>query len=386
MSLFGSSSKENTLLVDIASSSVAVALVHNDKGKSPEIDFTIRLPINNSPDSQAGINQKMLLTLREALTITYKEGVKILIAKKRPKNINVALIGMSSLWYTSKLITKKFEDKEGVFLTQAVQKDYLKIEIENFKKELKENYKDDSEVFEASIIGVSANGYPVETWSNKIAASFDITFLLSGSPKNLINSIEEEIAKIFGIKKGISIHSINSVLSRIILDSFKNIHSALLVDISGYTTDLLYIHNGTTEKEIKIPFGITTLIKNIAENLNLPKEIAESMLSLYSSGLLDDQNVKELDQVFDEAEEEWALTSVLVNNEQKIITPQNIFIVSDTPYALIGKAILKDIFAEKEVTILNCQSGFLKACIGKEDGIQADGHLAVLGTYSQFLN
>ena len=386
MSLFGSSKKENTLLIDIGSTSIACALTHNEKGKSPIMDFSLRLPFSKHiPGDEQSIEKQMLFTLKEILALTFQNGLKELSQKSRSKDINTVLIGLSSLWYTSKLETKTIEDKKGIKLTEGKLKDLIEEEKKGFMTDLKDIYKDAGEIFEADILGVSANGYRIDNWMDKEANSFELTYLLSAAPQNMIRKIEDQIIGTFGTRRGISINSINSLLSKLIFHNFKNIHSALLVDLSGDTSNLLFIHDGIAEKNKHLSFGISSLVQNIADNLLIPIPIAESYLSLYAKEVLNQESVEELDKVFSESEDEWSLHKALVADDGSFTSPQKIFLVSDTPYAVIGRTILKDLFPDKEIIILDCQNGFLKECIKSESGSSADGHLAVLGTYSQFL-
>lgn len=383
MGFFSSSKNEKTLLIDIGSTSVAAALTHNEGKKSPVMEFSIRLPFNKDIEgNQQSIETKMLITLREVLTLAFNGNNKS--GSAHPK-VNTVLVGLSSLWYTSKLETKNIDDKNLIKLTPGKLKNLVDSERQAFQVELTEIYKDTGEIFEADILGVSANGYRIENWVNKEANSFDITYLLSAAPKNLIEKIEDQIIATFGTKRGISINSINSLLSKLIFHSFKNIHSALLVDLSGDTTNLLFIHDGIAEKNKHLLFGISSLTRNISDNLLLPLPIAESALALYTKNVLNTETVEELDKVFNESEDEWSLHEALLDNDGSFTSPQNIFLVSDTPHVQVGKTILQDLFPDKEVIILDCQNGFLKECIRAEDGNSADGHLAVLGTYSQFL-
>jgi hypothetical protein len=382
MLFFGSNKKENTLLIDIGSTSVAAALTHNVKGKNPIMDFSVRLPFSKEVEgNDQSIETKMLLTLKEALLMAVRNKSR----NSSNHHINTVLIGLSSLWYTSKLQTKTIEDKNGIKLGESRIKELLSKEKEIFQKELKDFYKDGGDIFEADILGVSANGYRMENWLNREATSFDLTYLLSAAPEKLIRKIEDQVIGSFGTKRGLSINSINSLLAKLIFHSFKNIHSSLLVDLSGDTTNLLFIHDGVAEKNKHLSFGISSLVNNISENLLLPIQLAESSLSLYTKGILNDESMKEIEKVFSESEDEWSLHESLLKEDGSSIAPQSIFLVSDTPYANIGKTILKDLFPDKEVIILDCQNGFLKECIKSENGSGTDGHLAVLGTYSQFL-
>lgn len=384
MGFFSSSKNEKTLLIDIGSTSVAAAITHNVGKNSPVMEFSIRLPFSKGVEGdEQSIETKMLLTLREVLTLAFKGDDKT-NNSKHPK-INTVLVGLSSLWYTSKLQTKSIDDKDSIKLTPGKLKSLLDSEKQSFQVELKEVYKDTGEIFEADILGVSANGYRIENWLNKEASSFNITYLLSAAPKNLIDKIEDQIIATFGTKRGISINSINSLLSKLIFHSFKNIHSALLVDLSGDTTNLLFIHDGIAEKNKHLSFGISSLTRNISDNLLIPMPIAESSLALYTKGVLNTEAIEELDKVFSESEDEWSLHEALVSDDGSFTSPQNIFLVSDTPHVQVGKTILEDLFPDKEVIILDCQNGFLKECIKAEDGNTVDGHMAVLGTYSQFL-
>jgi cell division ATPase FtsA len=384
MSLFGSS-KENTLLIDIASGSVAVSIINNQKDKVPEIEFSQRLTFDIGNENSQSIEARMLQALKNTLITASKVGVKNLKAKGHPTNIDKVLVSFTSLWFVPKLITRTIEDNKGIRLTQTHLNSLLKKEEEDFKKDLKEAYKEENEVFECEIIGVSANGYHLDNWINKLATSFEITFLLSGTTKGLVRNIEDLALSTFGIKKGIATHSITSILSKIISHSFPNIHSALLVDLSGETTTLLFIHEKVGQKKVMIPFGTASLIRKISENLILPIPIAESSLSLYIKDLLNEDSIKDLNKVFKEAEEEWALPQTLNPHTKEFGIPQNIFLITDTKYGDVGKVILKDIFPDKEIILLDCQNGFVKECIKNNGDNQTDGHLAILGAFSQMI-
>lgn len=210
MGIFSKPAAHSVLLVDLASSSVGIGLYGVRDGRVPELAFTTRVPFAYRADfNHSLIVEACMQALREALSVTLKQGPSRLMAKGYPVSLNHAIISFSSPWYLSELGNDTGE----------------------FHRRVEDLYGAKMEVFESEL-GV-----------------------MSASEKRFIRRIEDEIIRTFGIEKGIGLSSFTFMFSRVISHAFHGIDPAIFVDMTGHTTDVLNLHSGKYHGSFSIPAG-----------------------------------------------------------------------------------------------------------------------------------
>jgi hypothetical protein len=214
MSFFSKPKVHSVLIVDIASSSVGVGLSGVRAGQLPELVVTTRVPFAHKEDfDTAHIERAMLLALRDALNVAFREGTKLLANKGYPTSVNHSVISFSSPWFVSKLGGKQSD----------------------FVSELMEKYESDMELF-----GSDYRMY-------------------NATDKRLLKRIEDEILRVFGIKEGVSVENFTVMFSRVMDHAFDNIDPALFVDMTGHTTDILALKKGAYHGHHTVPIGTLKL-------------------------------------------------------------------------------------------------------------------------------
>jgi hypothetical protein len=200
----------SVLLIDISSNSVGVGLSGIRNGSLPELAFTTRIPFAHRADFNLDhIERAMLFALRDALAVTFREGLHQLNKRGFPGHMNHCIISFSSPWFISKL-----GGSESSFVSSLLEK-----------------YSDDMEIFE------SERG------------------LHGATEAKLLKRIEDEVLRTFGLKEGIGVQSFSVVFSKVLEHAFEDLDPALFVDISGHTTDVLSMNKGKYEGYHSAPIG-----------------------------------------------------------------------------------------------------------------------------------
>jgi hypothetical protein len=214
MGLFSKPDIHSVLLVDIASSSVGVGLSGVREGALPELVVTTRVPFAHKNDFNfEHIERAMLLALRDALAIAFREGTLLLKKKGYPSAVNHSVVSFSSPWFVSQLGGSE----------------------PGFVSSLMERYQEDMELFGSD------------------------TRLYSATQKKLMKRIEDEIIRAFGIKEGMSIENFTVVFSKVLDHAFDNIDPALFVDMTGHMTDVLSLRRGNFHSHHSVPIGTMKL-------------------------------------------------------------------------------------------------------------------------------
>jgi hypothetical protein len=239
MSFFSKLKVHSVLLVDIASSSVGVGLSGVKEGRLPELVVTTRVPFAHKPDFDfANMEQAMILALRDALNVAFKEGTQLLSKKGYPSAVNHCVISFSSPWFVSKLGGKQAD----------------------FVSELKEKYAEEMELFGSD-------------WR-----------IYSATHKKLLKRIEDEIIRVFGIKEGMSIENFTVLFSKVMHHAFDDIEPAMFVDMTGHMTDVLAANKKELQGHHSIPVGTHSLESKNLEWNAFWRELAKNHDREFSSG------------------------------------------------------------------------------------------------------
>lgn len=218
-----------------------------------------------------------------------------------PEKISEIHFALSSPWIRSHawVISKKF-DRETV-ITQKVVKDIIASErTAHFKVS-----SGDDVIVEEKIFDVRVNGYSVPVWEGKTALGLEIAYASSLARKKILDHLEEVCTHIVPPNK-IFFHSA-------LLLHYIGIHSLLphkdnygLVHVHGEVTDIVIIEKNLCTYFGSFDRGINSVIRSIAHNLHVSEAIAESMLTLYVGGRLEDIEEKRTRNIIDDISVGWA--------------------------------------------------------------------------------
>ncbi|MDB5194248.1 MAG: hypothetical protein JWN50_262 [Parcubacteria group bacterium] len=239
MGIFSKPDTHSVLLVDIASASVGVGLSGVREQALPELVVTTRVPFAHKPDFDfVRIEHAMLLALRDALGVAFREGTLLLSKKGYPSSINHCIISFSSPWFVSKLGNSQSD----------------------FVSDLMGRYESDMELF------ASDQG------------------LHSATQVRLLRQIEDEIIRAFGIKEGVSPQNFTVMFSKVVDHAFQDIEPALFVDMTGHTTDILSMNKGAFHTHHSMPLGTLGLKEKQLEWNAFWNELSKERSEEFSSG------------------------------------------------------------------------------------------------------
>jgi hypothetical protein len=336
---------EVVLIVDIGNGSIAGAFVCFSKGRKPKLLYTTRLPFIVSEKPHASkLLEGMYSLCNELLQNMVTESHQIKELKHlKPRS---ALVTFSSPWFTSK--TKHVHiEKDALFtITRDFFNSVIQTEGEIFKKELKKESEQstDVDIIEKSIVHTTINGYALNDSLGQKTKIFDAFLCLSVISHDIIEKISNSILTHTHVpKEHVLIHSFPLVSFTVLRDIFPTVTDFLIMDVTGEVTDITLVLNNVITKTVSFPSGRNFILRQIVKVFNITPEIAGSTLHLYMSGKVDDSTYNTMQEVLTEAEKEWSIyfEDTLVELNKGVTLPSKVYITADSDVAQLFINFLK---------------------------------------------
>ncbi len=304
MGLFSSSSdsKGAHLVLDIGSGHAGAALIRyvSVKGKRvPEILASTSRPIALEENTTF---KTFLAGAMKSLSRSLAE-----LQKTHPQAIRSVHCFFSSPWYAAEIRNVVLEKKTPFTVTKRILDELYTKEVRMFTEETLGRYKEAGEtarLIEQKITAVYLNGYSVANAVGKRAKSIEMNIYLAVSPELVLAAVEETVAKVFHSRK-IQFHSFTLAAYTVARDTLITVPDFLLVDVGGEVTDFLLVKKGVVSGIASFPYGRTFLYRSIAAKYASSLQDAQTMLSLYVAGTLEESKRLALERLFTETESEW---------------------------------------------------------------------------------
>lgn len=322
--------KEKLILVfDIGSSSIGGALFYLESSRIPKIIYSVREPIILEND--ISVERFLALTLKSLEIVASKI---CLSGMGSPDQIFCVL---SSPWYVSQTRVIKLEKNAPFIFTAKLAESLAQKEIAAFEEEYLDKYsKAGSPVrsIEFKNIKTLLNGYETTEPLNQKAKELEMTIMISISGKDILEKIEDMIARHFHSRE-IKYCSFALAAFAVIRDLYTDKENFLLIDVGGEVTDISMIKKNVLHSSISFPLGRNFIIRGIAESTHSSLAEAKSSLSLYKDGHAADATNKQLGEVVDKLKIEWRqkFQESLVNISNDISIPSSIFLAVDSDLA-----------------------------------------------------
>ena len=385
---FGKKRGNATLIIDINSGSTGAALVSSKSQDVPRILARTQTPYSwVKTRTSSNMEGAMLVSLRNTLAQIISE-LALVKDEDLKEGIDKAIVTFSSPWIDSYLRTTKISKKDSFVFDKEMLNLILVEEKKTFNSKLNESFKEESQIFESSILRLYLNGYsssePISGRVNEV----ELSLILSATTKDFIEKIENELIKTVGLKRGVALHSFMYVFYKILSHSYRSIHSALLVDVTAEATDILFLHHGSSAIKASLAFGPGTIVRAVAEKLKVKEEIAHSYISLFAHEALDQPTIQIIDEVLTGNEDLWR--SLWKDTEEKIKksadVPYSIFLLTPPGSGKIMETFLENVFKGKHIIMMGETNSFTKELARGTEQIMNDERMLMLASFSNLLN
>ncbi len=305
MFLFKSKLKEKAELVfDVGSGSVALALVTKKNTNSkPKVLWYEILAVKESP---AGDEKRELKKVFLILSKKFFPEIK----KFSDYKITDAHIIFSAPWYVSE--ARKINIAYGspkIILAEDIAKELQRVADDLDERTKKKTslarhiFSNDARVVEKVILNTEINGYRIDDPIGKSVKELSMDLFLSVSPKDLCESLSSIILNEI-VRCNISIHSFPMAHATVL--SLGDEHNdTILIDMSGTTTDITKVSNGSITDSVHLPMGKRDLIRTLSKEMSVDTFLAESLLRLYSSSTLSNREMADIDFILKDTELLW---------------------------------------------------------------------------------
>ena len=332
-------SKTLTLLVDVGSSSVGVALVNIEKGLQPRILISVRENIRFQETLSPG---RFLLEMNHALsralkTFRLSEKKNRLNVFHETSNLSLSVFcTLSSPWFILKMRNVHIEQKQEFEVTNETIEQYINEDIARLVEELKGTLPmQDVRIIEKKIIHIKLNGYEVKNPYKQKASRLDMSVIVGVSSDKVVKSIKKKMGSFFNLKN-FHFGVFPVVAWNAVRDIFQNEKNFFFVDIGGEATDVSRIENDLLVGTVTFPFGKNFIIREISTSSRTVYEEAGTLFSMFLGSKLNSIEHAKISETASRGGAEWTVRfekaiTILAKNRS---VPQKIFFTADTDIAL----------------------------------------------------
>ncbi len=347
MSFFSAPQKtKRTLMFHVGSGSVIAAHVLLEpcaEGVIPQIENSVVVPLP-IPTELDGAT--LVLAMRRAL----KKSAELMVAEKigSPDEI---ICFLESPWYASQVRNIRIAKNVPFLVTEKLINSLLKKEIELFDREELAQYRasgNESVIIERELGALRLNGYYTTEPYGKKASEIELSVVISFSPRALISEITQEISAIFH-RTDIQFRTFAFAGSAVVQDLFISHDQFLFADVGAEMTDIVLVRDSVYREAVSFPFGTHTLLRIAATKLGVSIDVAQTLVSLYSTGKLESMQAVKIERILEPAVKEWtkSFEIALEKLASKFAIPNTIALITDPVLLpLFKQAILNESFAQ----------------------------------------
>ncbi len=320
---FSRSKGEVQLILDIQSSIVRGTLVHTLEGQSPRVLCTSNIDIPFKARSRSSYLVKAAL---KAVSDTIQGSLRYLQSRSPedliPRNISSIHYVLSSPWILSqaKTLTLSFDTETDI------DREYIMKLVADERAKLTEKHTDVS-IVEEKVFDVRLNGYSIPSWESRQTRELAVSFVVSVAGTRTIDRFIEA-GDVAVRKSQIHFHSSLFLQHTAIQKVMPSYANYALVHVHGELTDVAIIHNHSCVFFGSYPFGINSVIRNIAEEGKIDPQTAESVLTMSVHGHLDGVHAKSEKIIIDNMSQGWIgeFRKLMKTNTPSTVLPHEIII------------------------------------------------------------
>ncbi len=346
MSFWKESTSKFSIICDIGSASVALALVSFEEGAKPTIHASVRIPISiqKVPISK-DLETALIRFLEDAFKVLPTELLKKNETKSLIKKIESVHAIYSSPWYVSKTeiihikkdktfhlrpedIEKIIDEEEKKFETDAITGKYDSL----FNKDIK--------MIERELIKVKLNGYETSNPYQKDVLHADLYVYMSLVPYRILQKVRDLSEKYFHAKN-FSHHTFPLTSYDGVKNYFPSELDFILLDIAGEMTDVTLVNNGMIVGSVAFAFGKNHCIREAAKKFGVLPEIALSFIRMSYEGGLEESLASEVNFFLDNYKMIWSENfSFALQKINPSVIPKKTFVTVDQDISQVFLSIL----------------------------------------------
>ncbi|MDO8523887.1 MAG: hypothetical protein Q7R74_01510 [bacterium] len=279
-----------TLLVDVGSANVGVAILETPKEGSPILSRVRRTALQNvSGENTAAIATLALDALKKSL-----EGLASV--SPAPKTAHIVL---AAPWYKARIKTINLRSEKPLRIT----KETVEKALRDYRNKQTEPVSAAVRQVESAVSQTYVNGYPTTLEKPLHGKTLTANLYESEADLPFLTGIEEAVRGTFsGIRT--TFHSFPFV-TFLVLRDLKDVQSFVIADIGGEITDLAVISRDSLSFIGSFPSGTLTLLRALAGKGSAAD--AASRLTLYVQGELSAEEKASFSSVFEKAVASWNL-------------------------------------------------------------------------------
>jgi hypothetical protein len=327
---FSKRNKESYCLVfNIGSGSVSGGIISSTPAEGVKMLYYTR---DNFPfQEQISVPrhlEAMQASLAKAAEKIRAEGFKKIGQGTSPDQLFERVFYMfSSPWSVSQTKIIRVREPKAFSVTEA----YVNRLIDEQEKQFKTEIAKAGAIIEKKIIQVKLNGYPVDRPAGQSVKELDVAVFMSAVPQDILNSVEQAVAKTFHLKN-IWCHSLSLALLSVIRNLFPQHEDFIHLDISEEVTDITIVKDNIPVTTATIPLGRNDFIRELSLNLQVTDEIADSMIKMHSTKTNDELAALKMSVAMDAAAKNWLtkIFEVLDGFKDRVYVPEFIFLVSSS--------------------------------------------------------
>jgi hypothetical protein len=273
-------------IIDIGSGSVGVGIVESDHTEPlPKLIYTHRelMRINQEQVDREEKLRQMRETFFSAGLALSTDGLKELTSYNKNARIRRILVTVSSPWAHTVSRKISYTHEKPVKVSRSLIENLVTDTEERAEEELNQSGivgELGLHVVERATVDTRINGYDITDPIGLTGTEIELSHIIGLIPEEILETVYEIQEKVLTDTK-LSAHTFMLVNYCIIRDVMPKTHSLCIVDVTGESTEVGLVSDGTLLETRHAPYGSHTLLRDVSHSANATAEHALSLIRGY---------------------------------------------------------------------------------------------------------
>lgn len=248
------------------------------------------------------LESRIILLLKEVLHDTRYTDIKQ--GGYKISDVTEVMVSLSAPWYDNKTVISHFKEARPFKITEGHMRKAVDSEI----KAVRGNDSLEVSILESVILSSTLNGYTVSDPIGKSAHELTVNGYVSYIKTPLKTAIEGVIVSFFSHIRSLVMKSESSILLQAALQERAprtKKEEFVIIRINEILTHMQVVAHGHLREVGTIPLGLNSVLIAIEESCNVTREVAESVLSLYTQKKLEHEFSLRVTQIIEKSLGAW---------------------------------------------------------------------------------